>query len=72
MMEDKGNINRAVEKFRKGEISLLKGAEFAEIPASLFVDELIKRKIRWGIGIEEFQVRNYRLQIRFCKLSQDR
>ncbi len=47
-------LERAIELFRKDEATLLKAAEVAGIPASVFVDELIKRKVNRGLGIEAF------------------
>jgi predicted HTH domain antitoxin len=47
-------VERAVRAYANSEVTLLKAAELAELPVSLFVDELASRNIRRGLGVEAF------------------
>lgn len=44
-----------IERFRQNKISLLTAAEEKGMPVSVFIDELIRRNVRWGIGLEEYR-----------------
>ncbi|HMF31469.1 MAG TPA: UPF0175 family protein [Candidatus Lokiarchaeia archaeon] len=48
-------VERAVEIYTRDEATLLKAAELAGMPASLFAEELARRNIRRGLGIEALQ-----------------
>ena len=47
-------VERAIESFQGQQVTITKAAELADLPLTLFVDELFKRHIRWGVGIEEY------------------
>lgn len=48
-------LERAIERFQGQHVTITKAAELADLPLTLFVDELNKRHIRRGIGIEEYR-----------------
>ena len=46
-------LDRAIQLFQNEKVTILKAAELAELPLTLFIDELNKRKIRRGVGVTE-------------------
>ncbi len=45
-------VERAIAAYVRDELTLLNAAEMAGLPASIFAEELNKRNIRRGLGIE--------------------
>ncbi len=48
-------LDRAVEHFRTEKVTLLKAAEEAGCPVTIFIDELNRRKVPRGISASDFR-----------------
>ncbi len=52
---EEDRLEKAIALYREDKLTLLKAASIAEIPASVFLDELLKRNIKRGLGVEEIE-----------------